>query len=199
MSLDERPETGASADGGGERTRHVTPRELQILLLVAEGFVNRRIATELGISPSTVRGHLARVRARLQIRDRTQAARSAIKLALQNPDPAKGSQRIQHWKLSDMLPREGKADELIVAIELVPEGGLLTIVVRPGEPAHVRLHTPVRDDDGTVFTGLDIVVDRLPRREQAPPAEPPRLLGPGTNPGPDGQSSNPEEPLPPSE
>src|SRR4051812_47788967 len=85
MSLNERSETGPSADDGNpraKRARRVTPRERQILMLVAEGFVNRRIAAELGLSPSTVRGHLARVMARLQVRDRAEAARRAIALAL---------------------------------------------------------------------------------------------------------------------
>lgn len=51
----------------------LTPRETQILRLVAKGNKNRAIATELGISERTVKNHLTNAFLRLGVRNRTQA------------------------------------------------------------------------------------------------------------------------------
>ena len=62
-------------DGG--RRRHnpdLTEREAQVLALIAAGSDNAAIARELGVSVKTVQNHVSRVLAKLQVRDRTQAA-----------------------------------------------------------------------------------------------------------------------------
>ena len=52
----------------------LTPRELEILKLIAAGSNNREIAKELYISEGTVKNHVTNILTRLNVRDRTQAA-----------------------------------------------------------------------------------------------------------------------------
>jgi DNA-binding NarL/FixJ family response regulator len=60
------------------RARHtgpnLTPREEEVLRLVAEGLANKLIARRLGITDRTVKAHLTRIFAALDVTDRTQAA-----------------------------------------------------------------------------------------------------------------------------
>jgi DNA-binding NarL/FixJ family response regulator len=60
----------------------LTPRETEVLTLVAKGHANRRIARELGISTSTVKNHVERIRAKLGASDRTRAAIMALEMGL---------------------------------------------------------------------------------------------------------------------
>jgi DNA-binding NarL/FixJ family response regulator len=57
-------------DSGSE----LTPREKEILQLIAQGSSNREIAQTLYISEKTVKNHITNLLARLGLRDRTQAA-----------------------------------------------------------------------------------------------------------------------------
>ncbi len=61
---------------GGRRpyAAHLTEREAEVLTLVADGRSNPEIARELGVSVKTVQNHVSNVLAKLQVRDRTQAA-----------------------------------------------------------------------------------------------------------------------------
>jgi DNA-binding NarL/FixJ family response regulator len=52
----------------------LTPRESEVLALVARGSSNGEIARELDLSLKTVQNHVSNVLAKLQVRDRTQAA-----------------------------------------------------------------------------------------------------------------------------
>jgi len=52
----------------------LTPREQEILRLMARGFSNREIADILSISPDTVKTHVRNIFSRLSVTDRTQAA-----------------------------------------------------------------------------------------------------------------------------
>ncbi|WP_158092603.1 helix-turn-helix transcriptional regulator [Streptomyces platensis] len=64
----------------------LTAREAAVARLVAEGLTNRQIATHLGLSPSTVGGHLDRVRDKSGLRTRTQIA---LWITGRNPRPAR--------------------------------------------------------------------------------------------------------------
>lgn len=52
----------------------LTPKEQEVLLLLAEGLTNREIAEKLYISESTVKKHVSQVLAKLELTDRTKAA-----------------------------------------------------------------------------------------------------------------------------
>ncbi|MEG4812243.1 response regulator transcription factor [Microcoleus sp. F8-D3] len=52
----------------------LTAREREVLLLIAKGSSNREIAQTLFLSEGTVRNHITHILARLNLRDRTQAA-----------------------------------------------------------------------------------------------------------------------------
>jgi DNA-binding NarL/FixJ family response regulator len=52
----------------------LTEREAEVLALLADGRSNQEIARELGVSLKTVQNHVSHVLAKLQVRDRTQAA-----------------------------------------------------------------------------------------------------------------------------
>jgi len=58
----------------GRATDLLTARELDILLLLAQGMANEEIATELTLEVSTVKSHLARMMPKLGVRSRLQAA-----------------------------------------------------------------------------------------------------------------------------
>jgi DNA-binding NarL/FixJ family response regulator len=60
----------------------LTPREIEILRLVAAGETNREIARELVISLTTVKTHVQRIISKLEVSDRTQAAVRAIEMGL---------------------------------------------------------------------------------------------------------------------
>jgi DNA-binding NarL/FixJ family response regulator len=52
----------------------MSPRELEVLRLVAKGLANKQIGRRLGISERTVKAHLGRVFRQLGVADRTSAA-----------------------------------------------------------------------------------------------------------------------------
>jgi two-component system NarL family response regulator len=56
----------------------LTPREVEVLRLVAKGKRNKEIAGELGISDETVQGHVKNILAKLSVHDRTEAVAVAI-------------------------------------------------------------------------------------------------------------------------
>ena len=56
----------------------LTPRQLQLLKMVALGYENNAIARELAVSPLTVRKHLENINARLMVTSRTAAVARAF-------------------------------------------------------------------------------------------------------------------------
>lgn len=76
-----------------ERTRRgdrmpravLTPREEEVIKLIAEGHTSMQIAAELVISHKTVERHRANILAKLGMRDRTEMTRYAIRAGLVEP------------------------------------------------------------------------------------------------------------------
>lgn len=71
---------GRPAFEAEDREGHpLTPRELQVLELVAQGLINRAIAQQLSISDRTVQAHLTNIFAKMKVSSRVEAVLSAIR------------------------------------------------------------------------------------------------------------------------
>jgi DNA-binding NarL/FixJ family response regulator len=56
------------------RLASLTPQQFRVLMLLAEGLLNKQIASELGLAENTVKIHVTAVLSKLECRSRTQAA-----------------------------------------------------------------------------------------------------------------------------
>ena len=63
----------------------LTPREREVLTLIARGLANKVIARELSISEKTVKAHVSSILGKLGVTDRTQAALYAVRSGLVDP------------------------------------------------------------------------------------------------------------------
>ena len=83
LAQESRGSAGGLAElGRAQPTQLVTPRELQILELLAQGKTNRDIARDFVISTATVKRHVENITAKLEASDRTQAVVRALELGL---------------------------------------------------------------------------------------------------------------------
>jgi DNA-binding CsgD family transcriptional regulator/tetratricopeptide (TPR) repeat protein len=87
LALGDEPAPQAVDDGDGDAVAGddpfgLTPRERQVLELVARGATNREIGTELFMAEKTASVHVSRILAKLDVRSRTEAAGVAHRLGL---------------------------------------------------------------------------------------------------------------------
>jgi DNA-binding NarL/FixJ family response regulator len=71
-----------SSDADGPLAEPLTPRETEVLALVAEGLSNKAIADQLGISDQTAKFHVASIAGKLGAANRTEAVRHAVRRGL---------------------------------------------------------------------------------------------------------------------
>jgi DNA-binding NarL/FixJ family response regulator len=75
----------AAREGRSEREDPLTPREREVVKLIAESYTTREIAAELVISEKTVERHRANILEKLGFRDRVALTRYAIRRGLVEP------------------------------------------------------------------------------------------------------------------
>jgi two-component system, NarL family, response regulator LiaR len=96
---------------------HLTPRELEVLQLIAEGLANKEIAWKLGITEKTVKSHVSAILGKLGLQSRTQAAMDASRLGLLRTEPPR------------FVPPVHARNTRVVSLDSVR---------RPKAPVHVR-------------------------------------------------------------
>ena len=74
---------GAIVSAGSEYAHSpLTPREREVLALLADGQTNESASQSLGISPETVQSHVRNIMGKLEADTRTQAVATAIRHSL---------------------------------------------------------------------------------------------------------------------
>lgn len=63
-----------------QQVEPLTDREMEVLRLVAQGFTNKAIGIQLGISDRTAQGHLAHIYSKLHVSSRTEAVMRAVSM-----------------------------------------------------------------------------------------------------------------------
>lgn len=62
-----------------EHLTPLSPREMEILVMITKGLLNKQIGVHLGISEQTVKNHITSILRKLNVQDRTQAAVTALR------------------------------------------------------------------------------------------------------------------------
>lgn len=65
-----------------ERIRDLTPQQFRVLMMLADGLLNKQIAYELNVSEATIKAHMTAILRKLGASNRTQAVVAAARLQL---------------------------------------------------------------------------------------------------------------------
>jgi DNA-binding NarL/FixJ family response regulator len=82
------PASDEAPDAPVDDRTGLTPRQLEVLALIAEGQTNREIAETLFITEKTAGAHVSSILARLGVRSRVEAATTAHRLGIAHPEVA---------------------------------------------------------------------------------------------------------------
>ncbi|MFK0203956.1 response regulator [Streptomyces lavendulae] len=77
----------ARTDRARQRLTRLTDREREVLARLGQGLANAQIARRLGVEPGTVKAHIGRILAKLEVTNRVQAAILAHEAGLTPPSP----------------------------------------------------------------------------------------------------------------
>jgi DNA-binding NarL/FixJ family response regulator len=75
-----------ASGSNAQSVEKLTDRETEVLIAVAQGYTNKAIGVQLGISDRTVQGHLAHIFSKLQASSRTEAVMRAVSLGWLSAD-----------------------------------------------------------------------------------------------------------------
>jgi DNA-binding NarL/FixJ family response regulator len=81
-ALADDPEDGSDATAQPPDANDLTPREVEVLRLIAAGHSNREIATELSLSARTLERHITNLYSKIDARGRADATAHAFRHAL---------------------------------------------------------------------------------------------------------------------
>jgi DNA-binding NarL/FixJ family response regulator len=70
-------EADGAEDDGPERDPEISPREREVLRLLAAGFSNREIGSALHVAEGTIKNHVSNILGKMGVRDRTRAVLKA--------------------------------------------------------------------------------------------------------------------------
>ncbi|HMA99242.1 MAG TPA: response regulator transcription factor [Wenzhouxiangella sp.] len=87
------PDSDARGSAGDEldvaqRLGGLTPQQFRVLMMLADGLLNKQIAFELGISEATVKAHMTAIFRKLEVSNRTQAVLLLNQLSVDSPEQA---------------------------------------------------------------------------------------------------------------
>jgi DNA-binding NarL/FixJ family response regulator len=82
ISKGDLPSSGRRIDAAA-----ITPRELEVLQVLAEGASNPEIAQRLSVSPQTIKNHMAALLGKLDVTNRTHALVRAVGMGLVTIEP----------------------------------------------------------------------------------------------------------------
>jgi DNA-binding NarL/FixJ family response regulator len=80
---------GAERSSGPDPTEPLSPRQIEVLTLVARGLSYKEVAGRLHLSPRTIKYHVAETVERLQLRSRAEAIEFARSQSWYAPDPVR--------------------------------------------------------------------------------------------------------------